>query len=64
MALARLFPIDATYAQESDRTFSERLLKQSADAFATRREDHRLPRSGLEVLHRRWGPERRRPTSH
>ena|SRR5215831_1350182 len=33
MALARLFPIDAPYAQESDRTFSERLLKQSADAF-------------------------------
>jgi hypothetical protein len=38
MALARLFPIDATYAQESDRTFSERLLKQSAAAVATRRE--------------------------
>jgi hypothetical protein len=36
MALAHLFPIDATYAQESDRTFSERLLKQSAAVVATK----------------------------
>jgi hypothetical protein len=37
MAFVRLFPIDATYAQESDRTFSERLLKQSAAVVATKR---------------------------
>jgi hypothetical protein len=43
MAFVRLFPIDATYARESDRTFSERLLKQSTAAVATSQDGHRSP---------------------
>jgi len=48
MAFARLFPIDAADAQDSERTFSERLLKQSDDAVATSREGRRSPGSGPE----------------
>jgi hypothetical protein len=51
MAFARLFPINATDARESDRTFSERLLKQSTAAVATRQEGHRVSGAPLAFAH-------------
>jgi hypothetical protein len=36
------------------------ILRLLSDAVATSREDHRSPRSGPEVQHRRWDRERRR----